>query len=214
MRFGRCASISSAWRSSSFPPSCCSTRSSRWSITACSTPSGRIRCTRSWCSISAASRISPARISFRWRGARIRRRCSPADATIRVRWDSYWHVPPCPFVMQRLERPDDTIFGTPRLVAGMVARGHRASPRLSHPSRDLHVAIPRPLEPGLAGLGLARSGVAIRQRPSFRPLVTLHDALQPTLLFRPGLLADPGDRGACVRVAAAIGRRQEPSPSP
>jgi len=34
-----------------------------------------------------------------------------------VRWDSYWHVPPCPFVMQRLERPDDVIFGTGRLVA-------------------------------------------------------------------------------------------------
>ena len=24
-----------------------------------------------------------------------------------VRWDSYWYAPPCPFVMQRLERPDD-----------------------------------------------------------------------------------------------------------
>ncbi len=34
-----------------------------------------------------------------------------------VRWDSYWHVPPCPFVMQRLERPDDIVFGTARLVA-------------------------------------------------------------------------------------------------
>ena len=33
-----------------------------------------------------------------------------------VRWDSYWHVPPCPFVMQRLERPDDVIFGTPRVT--------------------------------------------------------------------------------------------------
>ena len=34
-----------------------------------------------------------------------------------VRWDSYWYVPPCSFVMQRLERPDDIVFGTPRLVA-------------------------------------------------------------------------------------------------
>ncbi len=72
-----------------------------------------------------------------------------------VRWDTYWHVPPCPFVMQRLERPDDVIFGTPRLIAGMVARGLRASPRLSQPPRDLHVAVPGPLEPGPAGLGLA-----------------------------------------------------------
>src|SRR5437660_732518 len=33
-----------------------------------------------------------------------------------ARWDFYWHRPPCPFVMQRLERSDDPIFGTPRLV--------------------------------------------------------------------------------------------------
>lgn len=26
-----------------------------------------------------------------------------------ARWDTYWHVEPCPFVMRRLERPDDTI---------------------------------------------------------------------------------------------------------
>jgi hypothetical protein len=32
------------------------------------------------------------------------------------RWDYYWHIPPCDFVMQRLERKDDRIFGTPRLV--------------------------------------------------------------------------------------------------
>ena len=38
---------------------------------------------------------------------------------------------------------------------GMVARGHRTSPRLSDPSRDLHVAVPGPLEFGPAGLGLA-----------------------------------------------------------
>jgi len=33
------------------------------------------------------------------------------------RWDYYWHIPPCDFVMRRLERKDDRIFGTPRLVA-------------------------------------------------------------------------------------------------
>jgi hypothetical protein len=33
-----------------------------------------------------------------------------------ARWDSYWYVQPCLFVMRRLERPDDMIFGTPRLV--------------------------------------------------------------------------------------------------
>src|SRR5689334_10911227 len=32
------------------------------------------------------------------------------------RWDFYWHIPPCNFVMQRLEPKVDKIFGTPRLV--------------------------------------------------------------------------------------------------
>lgn len=32
------------------------------------------------------------------------------------RWDRYWHIAPCDFVMQRLESTSDPIFGTPRLV--------------------------------------------------------------------------------------------------
>jgi hypothetical protein len=32
------------------------------------------------------------------------------------RWDYYWHIAPCDFVMRRLESKDDLIFGTPRLV--------------------------------------------------------------------------------------------------
>ena len=84
-----------------------------------------------------------------------------------VRWDSYWHVPPCPFVMQRLERPDDLIFGTPRLVAAWWRAVAGASPRLSQPPRDLHVAIPRPLEPGAAGLGLGEAGRELRQESLF-----------------------------------------------
>ena len=32
------------------------------------------------------------------------------------RWDNYWHIEPCDFVMQRLERKEDKIFGTPRLT--------------------------------------------------------------------------------------------------
>ena len=31
-------------------------------------------------------------------------------------WDSYWTLDPCKFVMARLERPDDVIFGSQRLV--------------------------------------------------------------------------------------------------
>jgi hypothetical protein len=104
-----------------------------------------------------------------------------------VRWDSYWHVPPCPFVMHRLERPDDVIFGTPRLVE---AWRHAV---LAHPLAYLeHRAT-------FMWQFLARSNLVLPvwdwqkpdasygQRPPFKALVALHDVLQPTLLFRPGL---------------------------
>src|SRR6516162_404964 len=104
-----------------------------------------------------------------------------------VRWDSYWHVPPCPFVMQRLERPDDVIFGTGRLVA---AWWHALT---THPLAYVrHRAT-------FSRQFLARSNLVLPvwdwldpaspygHRRAFTPLVALHDALQPTLLFRPGL---------------------------
>ncbi len=104
-----------------------------------------------------------------------------------VRWDSYWHVQPCPFVMQRLERPDDTIFGTPRLIE---AWWHAVS---AHPFAYLsHRAT-------FMWQFLARSNLVLPvwdwqdpaatygHSPYFTPLVALHDGLQPTILFRPGL---------------------------
>jgi hypothetical protein len=104
-----------------------------------------------------------------------------------VRWDSYWHVPPCPFVMQRLERPDDVVFGTPRLVEAwrravfahpLAYLEHRATFMWQFLARsNLVLPVWDWLSPS-AGYG---------QSPYFRPLVALHDALQPTLLFRPGL---------------------------
>jgi hypothetical protein len=104
-----------------------------------------------------------------------------------VRWDSYWHVPPCPFVMQRLERPDDVIFGTPRLVAAwwhavathpLAYLEHRATFMWQLLARsNLVLPVWDWLDPNSA-YGHSRY---------FTPLVALHDALQPTLLFRPGL---------------------------
>src|SRR5215831_9865454 len=44
---------------------------------------------------------------------------------------------------------------------GMAACARGAPPHLSEPPRDLHVAVPRPLEPRSAGLGLARSGLGL-----------------------------------------------------
>jgi hypothetical protein len=104
-----------------------------------------------------------------------------------VRWDTYWHVEPCPFVMQRLERPDDAIFGTPRLLE---AWWHAVS---AHPFAYLrHRAT-------FMRQFLARSNLVLPvwdwldpasgygRGPYLTRLVALHDALQPTLLFRPGL---------------------------
>jgi hypothetical protein len=104
-----------------------------------------------------------------------------------VRWDSYWHVPPCPFVIARLERPDDVIFGTPRLVH---AWWHAVT---SHPLAYLeHRAT-------FMWQFLARSNLVLPvwdwNKPGssyghsryFQPVLTLHELLQPTLVFRPGL---------------------------
>ena len=104
-----------------------------------------------------------------------------------VRWDSYWHVPPCPFVMQRLEQPDDLIFGTPRLVQAWW----RAV--TTHPLAYLtHRAI-------FMWQFLARSNLVLPvwdwpdpvsgygNSPPMRALIALHDALAPSVLFRPGI---------------------------
>jgi hypothetical protein len=104
-----------------------------------------------------------------------------------VRWDSYWHVEPCPFVMRRLEQPGDTLFGTPRLVsAWWQAISAHPLAYLSHRATFMWQF-------------LARSNLVLPvwdwldpaspygHRPYFTPLVALHDRLQPTVLFRPGL---------------------------
>ena len=187
MSSGPCASMSGAWPSSFCLPSSCSMRLSRSSITAFSTPSGKIRCTRSWFSISAASLTSAGENQFpvTWSAdqtALLTSRCYDP-----VRWDSYWHVPPCPFVMQRLERPDDAVFGTPRLVAAwwkalsahpLAYLSHRATFMWQFLARsNLVLPVWDWLDPA-SSYGHSRY---------FTPLVSLHDMLQPTLLFRPGL---------------------------
>jgi hypothetical protein len=104
-----------------------------------------------------------------------------------VRWDSYWYVPPCSFVMQRLEQPNDLVFGTPRLIEAwwravtahpLAYLAHRATFMWQFLARsNLVLPVWDWLEPA-ASYG---------NNPFFRPLIRLHDALQPSLLFRPGL---------------------------
>src|SRR5260370_1050876 len=51
-----------------------------------------------------------------------------------VRWDSYWNVEPCAFVMRRLERAEPVLFGPPRLVeAWRHPPAAPPPPHLPHP---------------------------------------------------------------------------------
>jgi hypothetical protein len=105
-----------------------------------------------------------------------------------TKWDFYWMIDPCKFVMSRLEDKSDTIFGTPRLteawiravtrhpldylrhratfMATFLGQSNLAIPvwDLDHPTRAVHA-----------------------DNPWFMRLVAVHNALHPTWLFRPGL---------------------------
>jgi hypothetical protein len=102
-------------------------------------------------------------------------------------WDSYWTVPPCDFVMHRLEAPGDVIFGSSRLTQGWF-RAVTAHPLayLRHRATyywrflagsNLTLELHRLDEPGKTPLA---------QNRYFRSVVAIHDALKPTLLFRNG----------------------------
>jgi len=104
-----------------------------------------------------------------------------------ARWDSYWNVEPCLFVMRRLERPNDVIFGTPRLaeawrhalaVHPLAYLNHRATFMWQFLGRSNLV---------LPVWDWLNPASAYGHSPYFTPLVALHEELQPTLLFRPVL---------------------------
>ncbi len=103
-------------------------------------------------------------------------------------WDSYWTIEPCKFVMARLERPDDVIFGSPRLVEAWIAAvtshplaylEHRLTFMWTFLARDKLV-----LE--LFKLNLPDEP-AIAHNAYFMTLLPLHDRLKSTILFRVGL---------------------------
>jgi hypothetical protein len=102
-------------------------------------------------------------------------------------WDYYWTIPPCDFVMHRLERPDDVIFGTPRLRQAWF-RAVTAHPLayLEHRTAvfwrflsgsNLTLELHRLDDPERTTLG---------QNRYFRIVVAIHDELKPTVLFRTG----------------------------
>jgi hypothetical protein len=103
-----------------------------------------------------------------------------------VRWDTYWHMEPCPFVMRRLEREDDKVFGTPRLVeAWWRAVTTQPLAYLRHRATFMWTF--------LAGSNLVLPyydwqgpAAVYGGNPFFKPLLELHHLLQPTVLFRTG----------------------------
>jgi hypothetical protein len=117
-------------------------------------------------------------------------------------WDIYWRFEPCQFVMKRLE--NDKIFGTPTLTdAWERAVTHHPVAYLQHRAAFMWNF--------LTGANLTMwvqniddvPKLPFADRPAFVALVTLHDALKPTPLFRAGswLLA-------CIAVCALAWRRR------
>jgi hypothetical protein len=105
-----------------------------------------------------------------------------------TRWDYYWHIEPCDFVMQRLERKDDKIFGTPRLVeAWRNAVTSNPLAYLKHRATFMRTFLAEPLLV-VPTLDLDEPSRRIHaQNPFFMAMIAVHNALQPTWLLRMGL---------------------------
>jgi hypothetical protein len=104
-----------------------------------------------------------------------------------TQWDSYWTRQPCSFVMQRLERPDDVIFGRPRLVRAWwdAVTAHPLA-YLEHRATFMGQFLVRS-NLVLPVADWTDAGASYGNSPYRKPLLRLHQMLQPTLLFRPGL---------------------------
>jgi hypothetical protein len=103
-------------------------------------------------------------------------------------WDSYWTLDPCRFVMGRLERQGEAIFGSQRLVDAWV-RAVTTHPLdyLEHRFTVLwtFVALPN-LTLEVFRLGPTDDTPIVRNS-WFTALLRLHDALKSTILYRTGL---------------------------
>ena len=103
------------------------------------------------------------------------------------RWDYYWHIAPCDFVMQRLERKDDKVFGTPRLIEAwrnavlsdpLAYLKHRATFMRTFLSRNV-LLIPV--------LDLNEPSRQVHARnPFFMAMIAVQNVLQPTWLLSLG----------------------------
>lgn len=102
-------------------------------------------------------------------------------------WDAYWTLEPCRFVMQRLERKDDVVFGSPRLAAAW-----RHALRMQPTAYLQHRAAFTLQFLAGANLTLEPYGIddpkrtPLAQHRPFRALLALHALLKETPLFLTG----------------------------
>jgi hypothetical protein len=105
-------------------------------------------------------------------------RCYPTD-----KWDTYWYLEPCKFVMGRLE--GDQIFGTDAMTQAW------RNAVVSHPFAYLEHRVTF-MRTFLAGENLVMwTQDAVNRtntdRTAYQALVSLHDALRPLWIFKPAL---------------------------
>ena len=103
------------------------------------------------------------------------------------RWDTYWTVPPCPFVMARLTASDDVIFGTSRLRQAWTGA------LLAHPLAYLMHRLSFTawfLTGWTLNLELYHASdpsfTPLAQKQAFQAVLAAHAVLGPTVLFRTG----------------------------
>jgi hypothetical protein len=103
-----------------------------------------------------------------------------------TQWDIYWRIEPCDFVMRKLER-EEKLFGTPVITeawAQAVMRHPLAY--LRHRAAFMwNFLVRNNLTMWVADVEHPSESV-FSDRPAFGALVSLHDRLKPTPLFRTG----------------------------
>jgi hypothetical protein len=103
-----------------------------------------------------------------------------------TQWDIYWRLPPCDFVMRKVER-EQGLFGTPAIPkAWMLALMHHPFAYLQHRVAFMwNFLAAENLTMWLADVEHPMRQV-FPDRRAFVALVSVHDALKPTPLFRVG----------------------------
>jgi hypothetical protein len=124
------------------------------------------------------------------------------------RWDTYWTIAPCRFVMQRLEQPGNAVFGTSRLSESW-RRAVAAHPLayLRHRATFTWTFLAGSNQTLELFHATDPAKTPLAQHRAFQAVVALHDWLKPTPLFRLGFWL------IAAAAVCAFGWRSRASPS-